>query len=185
MVKVTDSGMQIEEFLRSFLPLESLLLSFPTPCRPVGLFNDVVAPGRGDHLLVVDVNQRRNLPDRRSVTLQLIGMNDLWDIVFTQEASQERLRGLGVAMPLEKDALQEAVLVHGPPQPVSNAIDARADLILSANSSRAAKYGKTRCTGRFALLPIEPIHHAQNVDCGGGSYMLQTSFRQTDVARLS
>jgi hypothetical protein len=57
--------------------------------------------------------------------------------------------------------------------------------ILSANSSRAAKCGKTRCPGRFALLPIEPIHHAQNVDCGGGSYVLQTGFRQTDISRLS
>ena len=56
MVKVADSGVQVEEFLRLFLPLESLLLSFLTPCRPVRLLNDVVAPDCGDHLLVVDVD---------------------------------------------------------------------------------------------------------------------------------
>jgi len=53
----------------------------------------------------------------------------LWDIVFTQESGQERLRGLGVPMPLKENALHETVLFDGSPKPVSNAIDARTDLV--------------------------------------------------------
>ena len=37
MVQVLDPGVQAEEFLRSFPPFESLLLSFLTPCRSVRL----------------------------------------------------------------------------------------------------------------------------------------------------
>ena len=76
------------------------------------LFNQIVAPGRGDHLLVVDVNQTWELPDRRPVTAQLIGVNDFRDIVFTQEPDQERLRGLGIEVTLVEGALHEAVLIH-------------------------------------------------------------------------
>jgi hypothetical protein len=151
----------------------------------VFLLNDVVTPGCGDHLLVVDVDQARDLSNRGPVASELSGMNDFWDIIFTQQSGQERLCSLGIAMPLKQNVEHEAVLVNRSPKPVSNAIHTRTHLILSANSSRAAKCGKTRCPGRFALLPIEPIHHAQNVDCGGGSYVLQTGFRQTDISRLS
>jgi len=89
----------------------------------------VVVPGRGNHLLVVDVSQARDFPDRSSVTPQLIGVNDLWNIVFTQEASQEGLRRFCVTVPLKEDTLHEAVLVDGSPEPVTDAIDARTDLV--------------------------------------------------------
>jgi hypothetical protein len=46
------------------------------------LFDDVVTPGRRDHLLVVDVSQAGDLSDRGSITPELIGMDDLWDIIF-------------------------------------------------------------------------------------------------------
>ena len=39
-------------------------------------------------------------------------MDDLWDIVFTQEPDQERLRGLGIEVTLVEGALHEAVLIH-------------------------------------------------------------------------
>ena len=61
------------------------------------LFNQIVAACRGNHLLVVDIDQARDFPDRSAVTPKLIGVNDLWDIVFTQEPGQEGLRSLGVA----------------------------------------------------------------------------------------
>ena len=76
------------------------------------LLNDVVAACRGDHLLVVDVSQARDLSNRGSVTPELVGMDDLWDIVFTQEPDQERLRGLGIEVTLVEGALHEAVLIH-------------------------------------------------------------------------
>ena len=55
MVKVLYSGVQVQKLLRSFLSLESLLLSFLTPCGTVRLFNQIVAACRGDHLLMVDL----------------------------------------------------------------------------------------------------------------------------------
>ncbi len=48
------------------------------------LLNNVVTAGCGDHLLVVDICQARDLPNRGSVASELIGMNDLWDIIYTQ-----------------------------------------------------------------------------------------------------
>ena len=64
---------------------------------------------------MVDIDQARDLPDRSAVTPQLIGVNDLWEIVFTQQPGQERLRGLGVAVALQQNFEHEAVLVHRPP----------------------------------------------------------------------
>ena len=39
--------------------------------------------------MVVDVDQALNFPDRSSVTPQLIGMNNLWNVIFTQEPGEE------------------------------------------------------------------------------------------------
>ena len=67
--------------------------------------------------------------DGRPVIPKLIGVNDLWEIVFTQESDQECLRGLGIAVTLEQNALHVAMLVHSPPCPVSDAIDAHTHLV--------------------------------------------------------
>jgi len=115
VMEAGDPGVQAQEFLSALPPLESLLLSFLTPCRTARLFNDVVAAGRGDDLLMVDVDQARDLPDRGSVTSELIRMNDLWDIIFSQEAGQEGLCRFGVPMPLKENVEHEAVLVHSSP----------------------------------------------------------------------
>ncbi len=96
MVKILDSSVQAEKFLDTLPPFESLLLSLPMSCRTVRLFNDVVAARGRNHLLMVNMIKHRKFPDRSSVTSQLIGMNDLWDSVFTQEPRQERFRGLGI-----------------------------------------------------------------------------------------
>ena len=68
VVEVLETGMQAEEFLRAFLPLESLLLSLLTSCGTVGLLDDVVAARRGNHLLVIDVSQTRDFPDGGPIT---------------------------------------------------------------------------------------------------------------------
>ena len=78
---------------------------------------------------MVDVDQARDLSDRGPVAAQLVGMDDLWDIVFSQQPGQKGLRRFGVPMPLKENVEHEPVLVHGPPEPVSNAIDARTDLV--------------------------------------------------------
>ena len=69
----------------------------------------------GNHLLVVDVDQAWDLQNRSAVTPQLIGVNDFWDIVFTQKPDQEDFRGLGVAVALQQNFEHEAVLVYRSP----------------------------------------------------------------------
>jgi hypothetical protein len=89
------------------------------------LLNNVVTAGHRDHLLVIYVDQARDLPDGCPVAAELIGMDDLWDIVFSQQPGQEGLRGFGIPTPLEENIEHETVLVHGPPQPMPDAINAR------------------------------------------------------------
>ncbi len=101
-MKVRDPGVEAQEFLSAFPSCEALLTSLLSPCGSVFLLNEVVAAGRGDHLLVVDVNQARDLPDRGSVAAKLISVDDLWDIVFAQQPGQEGLRSFGVSVPLKK-----------------------------------------------------------------------------------
>jgi len=84
MVKVGDSGVEVQELFSAFPPLEPLLTSLLSPCGSMFLFNDVVTAGRGDHFLVVDLCQARDLPDRGPVAAKLVGMDELWDIVFHQ-----------------------------------------------------------------------------------------------------
>ena len=101
MVEVLDPGVQAQKFLSTFPPSEALLLSLLTPCGTMRLFNQIVAARRGNHLLVIGVDQARKLSDRRPVAPQLIRVNDLRDIVFDQEASQKCLRGFRVAVTLK------------------------------------------------------------------------------------
>jgi len=85
-MEVSDSGVEVQEFLSAFSPSESLLTSFLSPCRTVRLFDDVIAACRGDHLLVVDVDQARDFSDCGSIAAELIGMDGLWDIILTQQS---------------------------------------------------------------------------------------------------
>jgi len=129
MVGIGHSGVQAQEFLCAFPPLESLLLSFLTSGRSVRLLNDVVAACRGDHLLVIDIDQTWDFPEGCPIPAELIGMTDLWDVVFAQQPGQEDRCRCCVAMPLKEDVEHKTVLVHSPPKPVSNAIDARTHLV--------------------------------------------------------
>ena len=93
------------------------------------LFNDIVAAGRGDHLLVVDVSQARDLPDRGSVATELVGINDLWDVMFNSQSGKKGLPRLGIPVPLKENVEHETVLVYSPPHPVPDTIDTCADLV--------------------------------------------------------
>jgi len=93
------------------------------------LFEDVVTWGRGDHLLMVDVDQARELSDCGSGAAQLTGMDDLWDIIFTQQPSQEGLRRFGVPVLLEGNVEHSPVLVYTPPKLMSHAVHARPHLV--------------------------------------------------------
>ncbi|THF68160.1 hypothetical protein E7T06_17645 [Deinococcus sp. Arct2-2] len=49
-------------------------------------------------------------------------MNDLWDVLFTQESDQEGLCSVRSPVLLET-VKHETVLVHGPPESVSDAAE--------------------------------------------------------------
>lgn len=121
--------MQTQKFLRTFPPFEVLLMSLLAPCRTVRWQGQGVAAGCGAHRPVIDIDEARNLPNRSSVTLQLIGMNDLWNSVVTQEASQEGCCGLGITVPLEHAVDHGAVLIYRSPEPGANTISVGTDLI--------------------------------------------------------
>jgi len=56
IVKVRNTGVQTQEFSSAFPSLEPLLTTLLSPRGAVFLLDDVVAPGRGDHLLVIDAS---------------------------------------------------------------------------------------------------------------------------------
>jgi len=56
-------------------------------------------------------------------------VDNFWDVILIQEASQERFRRLSISVRLKKDVKHESVLIHCSPELVPCAIDARADLI--------------------------------------------------------
>lgn len=78
---------------------------------------------------MVNVGQVGECSDGRTVTPQLIGVNDLWDIVFAKQPGHEGSRHLRISVALEQEVEHEAVLVHPPPKPVAKTIDARTELI--------------------------------------------------------
>jgi len=129
MVEVGDPGMQAQECLGAFPPLEPLLLSFLSPCGSVFLQGGVGTAGGGDHLLVVNVGRARDLPNRGPGAPELIGMDDLWDIGFFWQPDQEGVRGLGMPMRLKEDVEHEPVLIHGPPYPMPDAVHACTHLV--------------------------------------------------------
>lgn len=67
------------------------------------LLNNVIAAGRGDHLRVIDVSQTPALTDGSSITPELVSVNDLWNVVFTQKSGQEGLRNSLVTVMLEQN----------------------------------------------------------------------------------
>ena len=87
-MEILNSGVQTQKFLSAFSPPKSLLLSFLTPCGAMRLLNHVVTAGSGDHLLMVDALQARDLPDRGPITSQLISADRVWDIIFAKQPSQ-------------------------------------------------------------------------------------------------
>jgi hypothetical protein len=79
--------------------------------------------------LVIDVDQTRDLSDRSPVAAELIGIDDLWDIVFSQQPGQEGLRSFSIPVSLKENVEYEVVLVHSPPKPVSDVVNARTHLV--------------------------------------------------------
>jgi len=94
-----------------------------------GSFDDVVTLGCRDHLLMVDLSQAWNLSKRDSVAAELIGMDDFRNIVLSQQLGQEGLCSFSLPASLKENIEHGYALVHSPPKPVTDTIDARADLV--------------------------------------------------------
>ena len=93
------------------------------------LLDDDIAPGRGDHPLMDDALQTWALSDCGPIAAEPSGMDDFSDIVVSQQLGQESLRRSSVPMLLEENVEHETVLVHGPPKPMSDLINARTHLV--------------------------------------------------------
>ena len=78
---------------------------------------------------MIDVNQARTDSERRSTASQLIGTDRVWNVRFAEQADQEDFCSLRSSVTLKENIEHEAVLVHCPPEPVSNAVYRGADLI--------------------------------------------------------
>ncbi|GGO39270.1 hypothetical protein GCM10008949_47090 [Deinococcus humi] len=101
---------------------------------------------------MIDANEAQDLPDRGPITPQLISGDRFWDIVFAEQPSQEGSRRLGITRALEEAIEHEAVLVHGSPSPVSDAIHRCADLVQKPAGTPAfplADEGPQRTEGRI------------------------------------
>jgi len=112
MTEVRDLGVEARKFLSAFPLFEALLSSLLSPCGLVFLLNDVIAVRGGSHRLIVDIYQAWELPNDCSITLKLVGMDDLWGSVFNQRSCQKSLRSLGIPTPSKENIEHEAVLVH-------------------------------------------------------------------------
>ncbi len=114
-MEIAEPGVQAQEFLSAFPPFESLLLSLLSPCGAMFLLDDVVAAGRRNHLLMVDLSQPRELPDGGPVTSELIRVNDFWKVKLAQQPDQEGLGSFGIPVALEQNVEHVPVLVDSPP----------------------------------------------------------------------
>jgi len=56
VVESGDSGVHTQKFLRAFPSFEPLLTPLLSPCEAMFLLDHIVAPGRGNHLLVVNMD---------------------------------------------------------------------------------------------------------------------------------
>ncbi|GGM22132.1 hypothetical protein GCM10010841_32500 [Deinococcus aerophilus] len=100
-----------------------MLLTFLPPGRPVGLLNGVVVTSGRDDLDVLHAVEHGELSNRRFITPQLVGVDDLGHVIFRQEADEEQPGSLGIAVFLQENVQYGSVFIHGLPQPVFDPAD--------------------------------------------------------------
>jgi len=99
------------------------------PSQSTGLFDQIVAAACKNALDVLHAIELRKCSYGSPITPQLISTDHVWDIRFAKQPGEEGSRRLSIPMPLKENALHETVLIHPPPQTVSDAIHHRADLV--------------------------------------------------------
>ena len=89
----------------------------------MGLFHEVIAASRRHDLDVLHAVEHGKRAKGRTVAPQLVGVDDGWDVMLTQEPEEESLRRLCVPAPLKEHIQHNAMFVDRPPQPMSDAPD--------------------------------------------------------------
>ena len=107
--------MQGEEFLRSPSLFEAELSAFLLACRSMRLLHKVVAAGGGNDLDVLHTVEHSEFPYRSSAAPELIGLNDLWNIIFPQEVREKGCGCSSVAVFLQENVEHVSELVYSPP----------------------------------------------------------------------
>ncbi|BDP43272.1 hypothetical protein DAETH_32410 (plasmid) [Deinococcus aetherius] len=128
-VKIRESSVEVEEFLSPPSPLKAELTAFLLPCPAMRLLDQIVAAGRGHDPDVLHSVEHGEFPQGRPVTPQLVGVNDLWDVVLAQQADEKGPRRPGISVFLEEDVQHVPTFVDRPPQPVMDSADLAAHLV--------------------------------------------------------
>lgn len=69
----------------------------------MGLFNQIVAAGCGDHLDVLHRVEHGKLTQGRTIAPEFVGVDDLRRVVLSQEPTKERFSRLGIAVLLKEN----------------------------------------------------------------------------------
>ena len=118
VVQVRDAGVESQETLCPLSSPEAALLALVSSCRAMGLLDQVVAAGGGDNLNVLHGVEHRKFPKSGAITPELVGVDDLWYVVLTEQSTEEQSGSLGIAVFLKEDVQHGSVFVDRPPQPV-------------------------------------------------------------------
>lgn len=81
----------------------------------MGLFNQSVTPGSGNHLNVLHAVEHRNFTHGCTVAPHLVGMDDFWDVMFNKEPIKKRLDSLSTPVPLEVNIYDRPSFIDRPP----------------------------------------------------------------------
>jgi len=114
LVKVRNATIQGQKFLCPSWFLEAQLTSLLLPGRAMRLFNQIVAARRGNNLELLHSVEQRKRSNGRPVTPQLIGVNDIWDLVVHQQPFEKVFGCLRVAVRLQQD-VQHCASFHRRP----------------------------------------------------------------------
>ena len=93
------------------------------------LLDEIIAAVGRNHLLMVNLLKRWKFSDGGPVTGKFVRADRLWDVIFAEQASQERSCRFGISAALQQDVEHDPVLVHGSPEPVTDTADGSTDFV--------------------------------------------------------
>ena len=84
----------------------------------MGLLNKVITTRSGNDLPVLNTVKHRDFPQSSSIAAQFIGMNDLRNVKFGQQSTEEGPSGLRTPVLLHEHVQLGTIFVHSSPEPV-------------------------------------------------------------------